>query len=1384
MLKCISKKYQCGEKCFRDSEYWNSFDFCQEEGECKFENCAGNCKNGDSEYFCASEDRCIPNEDECKDDCPENKFYCQETQLCHLSSQPCYKECKTMFKGRSYEDAYYCEDTNSCLRITEMCNKTCPENVWSSAVSLYTHSKFCPATNTCVTSDKAWQTCLQSLHSSHGCSPAEWLCDVMENPKCILLTEKCDVCVSFGRYCDDGWNDDDGCAKRSKGNRYDYVFCSATQSCQPEEMLCGGKCLGYGRWGRHTFCEADKKCVDEDSVACNGTCGVGRVKCEKDVPGRCISEDQRNDGKYDCIDRSDEHEEKNEELNSTLIFWFLSLQEIIKGYNLGLNCSTGFIPYQSWCSMDNQKCEGISVRHEGICSSVDLWHGRACMKPEPNDLYEWGGPDQWGPSTVGPRNRYERLCMKFPGRCVLNHNPYQPVLPRCNGYGGYLGGVYKTKLIENRIRNRRNCPGYTCNNPFDEECGNFDYSDENCYVNDTMFSILTNYFLCDNQQQKIHSTSVCNGYLDCDDGSDEARDICNECPLPQTFLEDQNIRINSSWVSMFPHLKLSAAYECKHRETGLDVCATPGDGVHECSGRFTESGQWISEDEEKIADLWLYIILGIFLLLLLNCLIFVTFKTIFKKKTTAKCDKNALDDCFVDALNIKVNDFSDETIGKIQNIINSEKEKQFFNFITHIKFEEPNKQECDKFFLYLYELMAIAFHKSPTETEAAIKRILDSSKISSKMFDVVYGSITDKILPNKINCFLHRIQRNSTFVKVTTILKMSSSLVMFYLDLVKDVILLILLFNASQGIFGNHFGYEQSVIAVYFVSIVMPILLYGIFIAVSVNASKLFGLKEHLTRRERLAFSLGSVAFSVLVPGTLMIYKMEKERRIKSMSKVSMEMIKTGSQDDVDKKILLENAKEMNETNEDVKLIKDSILTYKTLELCMEQLCQVCLVLTFLSMTFSRTATSTSFKNWFISNQSSLMITFLLSLRSVLNSQLKIESLRVGGLLGFKGKILVCLVGASSSLPRISGIVSFFAVPLGLYNSLGHFTLQKEALPFKEIITDIADNRNLINSVGLSPEKALYTEYTVGSIGNYFFVVLTMLSTLVLLNTSILLVTRRSFRKIDNLTKKIVHVITSVITVTVWNDLDEDTSENTKGKNAEDLATFYRKAWTKEHNEYTWKLTLHTIFNTCLTLPWALLYRNVSARHKLLQRTTGTHSLEDDSFRIVQTGSWLLPSCMLVAGLLNYGLYRLYIRFGHPFWSLFLKSEEERKAVWRSKNCWKILDNDVTLEGEIAVVEGSSRQDGISIQKDNDVTSGKTEADQQIHPQKETMIIESTQLLDTKESKCSAVQGSSGQDDISIQKDKNARTSDMEMKTLHKIPESEGKHGAESLTVT
>ena len=114
------------------------------------------------------------------------------------------------------------------------------------------------------------------------------------------------------------------------------------------------------------------------------------------------------------------------------------------------------------------------------------------------------------------------------------------------------------------------------------------------------------------------------------------------------------------------------------------------------------------------------------------------------------------------------------------------------------------------------------------------------------------------------------------------------------------------------------------------------------------------------------------------------------------------------------------------------------------------------------------------------------------------------------------------------------------------------------------------------------------------------------------------------------------------------------------------------------HKEYILKLLLHTGTNMALTFPWALAYQAANERHQVLTAigdcygVKGTVEMEDISLERLWWGQWVLPLMMAVVGVLNYGCFRLYVKYGHP-WRRLLISDKERKEEWKTLELWEIL---------------------------------------------------------------------------------------------------------------
>jgi hypothetical protein len=92
------------------------------------------------------------------------------------------------------------------------------------------------------------------------------------------------------------------------------------------------------------------------------------------------------------------------------------------------------------------------------------------------------------------------------------------------------------------------------------------------------------YFRCRDDKFCIYDHLLCDGYKQCNDGSDEAS--CTVCP-----------RLNSS-------LGKSKSFPCFHRYTKLPICAIP------CDGRDDLCDDYVDEDCERMSFLLIMLLVG------------------------------------------------------------------------------------------------------------------------------------------------------------------------------------------------------------------------------------------------------------------------------------------------------------------------------------------------------------------------------------------------------------------------------------------------------------------------------------------------------------------------------------------------------------------------------------------------------------------------------------------------------------------------------------------------------------------------------------------------------------------------------------------------------
>merc|ERR1719203_1841215 len=260
------------------------------------------------------------------------------------------------------------------------------------------------------------------------------------------------------------------------------------------------------------------------------------------------------------------------------------------------------------------------------------------------------------------------------------------------------------------------------------------------------------------------------------------------------------------------------------------------------------------------------------------------------------------------------------------------------------------------------------------------------------------------------------------------------------------------------------------------------------------------------------------------------------------------------------------------------------------------------------------------------------------------------------------------------------------AVPLGLLDLQGHYTVEREGLGYVtstglDASIDTSRLMSCIQQSGYNLTKddawifrhldstlfstdASSTKYTMMTTETYILLLLLLLFFSVLPNFTWL-----CFTSSQSFVEKVLSCAKSLLTISLHTVFDEGDANGTP----EQLHQHYQRKFKRIHLEYIVKLLLHVVTNVTLTFPWALAYQTASRRHQILTkvgccyRVKGTVEMEDISLNRLWWGQWILPLLMVVVGFLNYGWFMLYVKFGHP-WRKLLIPDCQRIQEWKNLN--------------------------------------------------------------------------------------------------------------------
>ena len=729
-----------------------------------------------------------------------------------------------------------------------------------------------------------------------------------------------------------------------------------------------------------------------------------------------------------------------------------------------------------------------------------------------------------------------------------------------------------------------------------------------------------NTVLCRDNKFCIHKDLMCDGHLHCEDGSDENPETCSRCPR-----EFGHPAGKSEFATM----------SCRHRFTQRFICSVPCDGVDDLCEDFSDEACTVSSVKFTLSFLLALVVLTY----AVGELVFY-FENMDELNTVvARTFNEPLIDLILNASASNDSGFKRDllTFKRLHDEENFS--KSINNCVRYI--EQLNKKKQPSVAAKALFKLEYHFHsEDESATLICLKENLGTSEITQWFFGLLkpknwikrsFSSLQKELKQRFFKSStktknVSNLIKNYTFQRFLVVLKTQLAvliqIIFYFLDLIKDSYLLVILYQ-KVSLLRPFNSFEIQILFFTSLSIALPQICNFILMIYFLTSKKIHQISGFIL----------SITFVIIPAVGLYLTNRFKSRKEIQLKETKLEL----------KSICFKPSYYQSKVEN--WMFRSSVL--KMIEAMSENTVQVSLLLFVILLKFSKTNTILGLENLFSGDELEyIFLSAIWSLVSKVIGEIKWQATLKNYYIPLKGKLILFVFFLIAIVTRTFAILLYFAPSMGLFNLLSHWKMGSLKPSTEEKVYSMTENGTVKGFSNTWEVMEDYTELTNWKLESYFksFVVFIAVHFVIVIVIKCCL--DIEFKRRKFFWKKIFHILTQLTCPTVYTDWDE------KIISVEDA----EKNWSRVCKEIKLLLFVFAFEHFMMCIPLWILSFNISTRNEFLNQFFPQVIEEQRATVKAFTLSIVCPILYFLIPFIQFKIFVSYHRFGHP-WSRILNRE-------------------------------------------------------------------------------------------------------------------------------